>query len=391
MALQLVDWVSLACGILALLLLYYVYDGYLRMLQLLSLLRPRFQSDQSSGSPVPLPSITVLLTVFNESYAINAKLDNLLSLNYPPEQLQVLVASDGSTDGTDDLVRARSSRCVCLIRSEGRLGKSLVQNMAVQHAKGEILVFTDAETQFEGNFLKEIASCFLDKTVGAVDGRLIMQKVENSTVGRDQAKYWAYEDKVRSTESQLGILAVSSGACLAIRRNLFKPLPADVGEDCIVPLDVILQGYRIVRAVDALAYETTDQSVKRELKRRIRMTLRNWQGTWSRASLLNPLKYPGYAWSLWSHKILRWLSPIQLLVLLTTFCVLAIRNVIPPTASLVAATMIFLASLAGYLSSALGRRVTLATAWFNFLVANLGFLLGTALALFRRRVTIYKS
>ena len=301
---EILFWVSLF-------VLYYIYDGYLRLLLLLDRLFAA-REEPSAHSSGELPRITVLLTVYNEEEAVVNRIQNVLACDYPREKLEVLVASDGSTDATDNVVRYFEDASVVLFRPVERRGKSDTQNQAIQMATGDIIVFTDAGTSFDRQFLRNIVKPFGDPAVGGVDGTCLILEKAGSGINESQNYYWRYELRLRELESELGILAVSSGACLTIRKELFRPMEAVYGEDCIVPLDIILQGYKMKHASNAIAYDTWHSESASEFKARVRMTLRNWGGTWSRPVLLNPLQYGGIAFGLWSHKLLRWLSPVFL-------------------------------------------------------------------------------
>ena len=174
---------------------------------------------------------------------------------------------------------------------------------------GPVVIFTDAGSRFEPDFIRRIVAVFSDPSVGAADGHLLFTSDNDNQIAQSQGFYWRYELSLREAESRLGILAVASGACLAVRKQVFRRMDLSIGEDCIVPLDVVTQGLRVVHVPEAIAYDAMENDPEREFRTRVRMTLRNWQGTWSRPQLLNPYKYPGYAFALWSHKLFRWLSP----------------------------------------------------------------------------------
>ncbi len=162
-----------------------------------------------------MPSITVLVTVHNEERVIEDRLQNILQCDYPAEKFNVLVASDGSTDRTVELVRRFASQRVQLLESPG-LGKTGTQNLAIRQIDSDVIVFTDADIRFDVAFLRNIAAPFCDPNVGAVDGRLLYERPETPGVVSGQGFYWNYELKLRSCESQLGLLAVVAGALLRI-------------------------------------------------------------------------------------------------------------------------------------------------------------------------------
>lgn len=367
--------------------LYYIYDGYLRLLVLVSALR---RGEKAYEMPAPLPKVTVLITVFNEAIVIRKKIENVLSLRYPADRLDVLVASDGSTDSTDDIVMGVKDRRVRLFRSDVRAGKTATQNKAVAVAAGDIVVFTDAGTSFDKGFLRNIVVPFSDPEVGGVDGHLLFASSEGSGVSESQGFYWRYELRLREAESMLGILAVGSGACLAIRRSLFRQMDLNIGEDCTLPLDIIRQGYKMVHAPDAVACDRMENEPAGEFKTRVRMTLRNWQGTWKFPELLNPFLYPGYAFALWSHKVLRWLSPVFLICLTVSAAALAAGGSQFFKFVSIGFVGFYLIGLIGWQVEFMGLRVPVAKTVFSFLLANIGFFVGVVKAVGGYRVSRYR-
>ena len=372
-------WLSVFC-------VYYIYDGYLRLLQLANLFSSRPAEGPARGER---PSVTVLLTVHNEAGEIAERIANVLDTDYPPEKLQILIASDGSDDGTDELVAAMAGERVQLYRSGARLGKTETQNRAMARATGEIVVFTDAGTRFQRDFLSCIAAPFGLPAVGAVDGHLLFLQNPESGIAASQGYYWNYELRLRQLESRLGILAVVSGACVAIRKSLFRPMNPSVGEDCLLPLDVAMQGYRIVHAQDAIAMDRMERDAQGEFRARVRMTLRNWQGTWAYPALLNPLRHPGYACALWSHKILRWLSPFCLLAAVTCAAIGAAGGIASMRIALGALAALGLVAVVGWVGESRAVRIAGARTVYSFVLANAGFLVGVIKAIRGMRITGY--
>ncbi|HVC11881.1 MAG TPA: glycosyltransferase, partial [Burkholderiales bacterium] len=371
----------------AIVLLAYVYRGYEWLLRAASAMRPRLTPHPAPGGAAPL--LTVLITAHNEAGRIEHRIANVLASAYPRDRLEVLVASDGSDDGTDDLVsRLAATHPVRLFASGGRLGKTETQNRALKEARGEIVVFTDAETEFAPDFLREIVRPFEDPAVGMTTGRIDLMDA-SGVVARSQGFYWSFEMRVRDLESRLGILAVGSGQAMAVRKALIRPMDPSIGEDCIVPLDVALQGFSVVHCGAAVARDTFVADPAKELRTRIRMTLRNWQGTWSRPRLLNPLRHPGYALALWSHKILRWVSPFYMLA--ATVCIAALARDRLYLGLAVLAALGYLGAALGWLGGLRGKRVTVATQLYAFVLANLGFAIGVTRALLGHEIRTYRS
>jgi cellulose synthase/poly-beta-1,6-N-acetylglucosamine synthase-like glycosyltransferase len=376
----------IAIAIASAAILAYIYGGYYL---LLCLIAGRLKSVAVHRHP-QLPTITVLITARNEQAEILARVRNVLDCEYDPARLQVLVASDGSTDATESIVKGISDPRVNLFSPPGRGGKSATQNSALAAATGEIIVFTDAGTRFAEGFLRAIAEPFASPSVGGVDGHLLfVQADSNLTLRQAQGYYWRQELRLRELESALGTLAVASGACLAVRSDVIRPLPATVGEDCVVPLDVVRAGLRMVHASTAIAYDHMESNPRTEFRARVRMTVRNWQGTWLYPELLNPFLNPKLAWTLWSHKLLRWLSPLFVLTWLASSAALSAGGsaawvVTLPAAAFVTIAVVVLA--VPRMRGARGWRIV-----WSFLVANAAFAFGMAQVLTGKRILTYRN
>jgi cellulose synthase/poly-beta-1,6-N-acetylglucosamine synthase-like glycosyltransferase len=265
----------------------------------------------------------------------------------------------------------------------------LAQNEAIREAKNQIVVFSDADTLFVSDFLKQIAQPFADPQVGCVSGRLVWTNPGESAVAVGGSFYWRYEHFLWGLESQLGILAWSSGACMAVRRDLFKPMEPQYGEDCVVPLDVISQGYRVVFQPDAVAREKRTADPNAELRTRARMTLRSFTGTLSYKQLLNPFRYPGIAVAIMSHKILRWLTPYSLLVALVLNLLLLSHSLFRLTFA--AQLTFYLAGLIGYLADRWRLNIPVLSVVYSFCLTNLAMFLGVTKALLGHQVVAYRS
>ena len=365
--------------------LLYVYAGYFAIARFVSPRTSPARSDDLHGAP----SVTVLITAFNEQAHIGARLENILSCTYQKDRLDIVVASDGSTDGTDQIVLAYGDRGVRLFRPSHRSGKSATQNEALNEITADVVVFTDAKTEFSRSFLKEIIRPFSDAHVGCVDGHLLFKSNDaTDNIATSQGYYWRQELKLRAAESALGLLVVASGACMAVRRRLIKPLPATVGEDCVIPLDVARQGFKTVHAATALAFDVSTHGAQQEFATRVRMTSRNWQGTWMYTDLLNPLRHPGLALSLWSHKILRWLSPFFLLGWCACSVIVLVAGRAPTLLGLPGAAFLVLSlglTVAPPTRGTLGLRFLWA-----FIVANAGFAVGVLRGVSGVRITTYR-
>ncbi|MBL3526130.1 MAG: glycosyltransferase [gamma proteobacterium endosymbiont of Lamellibrachia anaximandri] len=376
---------------LFLFLLIYVYAGYGWLLGALAAILSEKKHKKSLDDEVTLPFITLPLTVYNEESKIAARLDDLLAQDYPSDRLQILIASDGSDDGTEPIIQAYAEKhaCIRLIQSGGRLGKSGTQNLAIGTIAHGIVVLTDADTRFEVDYLRHIGEAFLIPEVGCVTANLQFKDVGGG-VSQSQGYYWSYELKLRKLESRLGLLAVCSGQAMAFRKDYFVELPLNVGDDCIIPLDTVLQNAKIKHVEKAIAYDIMEHESRREFHTRVRMTLRNWVGTWLRPNLLNPFRHPGYAFTLWSHKLLRWLGGPALFALLILSLWLGLRiDAYLPAA--IVALLFCLAGMIGWRLEGREHNIPVVGAVFSFFLANTGFSIGLWKALRGQQIVVYQS
>lgn len=363
----------------------YTWIAYPLLLRLLNLLRPQISD---TARLERLPPVSIIIAVHNEQATIAEKLQNCLGLDYPHDRLEIIVASDGSTDRTVEIVHclaARDSR-ICWLESDRRVGKSGVQNLAATQARGEVFLFTDASTGMPAGVLQKMIGNLADPCVGLVTATVFFGHPGNA-VEKGQGFYWRYELFLRSAESDLGILATGSGQALLVRRELFRRLPTCYGDDCIMPLDVRLQGYRVVQDREAIVFDTMPHSIEGELRARIRMTARNWTGTLSRPALLNPLRFPLTAVGLVSHKLLRWWTPFFLAAVLFSSALLAIAG---------EGSAPWWLQVGFYVSALIGWRLARRQrpAWvfgypFSFCLANVGFLLGIVKAFRNQKIVAY--
>jgi len=376
------DWNRLLV-VVSLLLLGYTWIGYPIAVVLLQRLFSRPVARASA-----YPYVSLILAVHNEQGCVEEKLRDCLNLKYPADRIEFLVSSDHSTDATAQLVEQfalRDSR-IHLFRTEGRAGKSGAQNLAAEQAKGEILFFTDANTRMDSAALERLVENFSDPQVGLVTATINFLQPKGA-VPQGQGLYWRYELLIRQAESDLGILAKGSGQALAVRRTLFRPLQTCYGDDCILPLEVRIQGYRVVHERRAVVTDTMPHSMEGEMRTRIRMTARNWTGTLSQMAIFNPLRFPITSWALISHKVLRWLSPLFLVVLFTASVTLALQSRL--TWLCFAQAGFYAAAFLGWQCVRRGKAAGVLGFPFAFCLANLGFLFGLVRALRSQRIVAY--
>jgi cellulose synthase/poly-beta-1,6-N-acetylglucosamine synthase-like glycosyltransferase len=297
---------------LAALLLVYVYAGYPLLLALIGLF-------VRSRRPEPgyCPQISVLIAAYNEEEAIARKIEQTLALEYPADKLEILVLSDCSTDRTDEIVSTFPDKRVRLVRMAERKGKTHAQNQGIKEATGEVIVFSDATAVYQSKALLYMACNYQDASVGAVSGRYqYFDPTDQSATGLGSMAFWNYENRIKKMQSRIRTITGCCGCIYSVRKIAYTELPADIISDLVQPLQAIKKGYRVVFEDRALAYEETTQSTAEEFSMRVRVVTRAMRGLLSVSDLLQPWKFAWTAFQLWSHKIMRWMVPLFLIVLL---------------------------------------------------------------------------
>ena len=260
-----------------------------------------------------VPTVSLLITAYNEERDILEKLGNSVSLDYPAGKLQIVVASDGSTDRTDELVRAFAARSdvpVVLHRVEGRVGKTATQNSAVEVCTGDIVVFSDAASMYEADAVRALVRRYADPAVGAVSGRCEYVVQRGAEIGLGAKLFWQLENFIKRRQSGMGTLTGATGCIYSVRRSLYVPLPREVVSDLVEPLMVLRQGYRVVFEPAAVAWEQTAGRPNEELKMRIRVIVGGMFGLGWALRRMDPRRHT-LAWAqLVSHKVSRWLVPV---------------------------------------------------------------------------------
>ena len=271
------------------------------------------QPDEQAAAD--LPEVTLLVAAHNEERVIEQKIRNSLSLDYPTERLQIVFASDGSTDATPEIVARYADRGVRLLDYRQRRGKSGLLNAAIAETGGEILVLSDANTEYQPDAIRKLVRWFADPSVDTVCGRLVLCDAQRG--GNVDGIYWRFETFLKNCEGKLGALLGANGAIYAIRRRAYVPIPANtIIDDFVIPLLSKLRNRgRIVYDPEAVACEETAPHIGSEFRRRARIGT----GAYQSVPLLWRLLHPRYGWTAFaflSHKILRWLVPFCLLGML---------------------------------------------------------------------------
>jgi cellulose synthase/poly-beta-1,6-N-acetylglucosamine synthase-like glycosyltransferase len=306
---ELVFWSSLA-------LVVYIYLGYPLLIKFLAASRMAIRKDASE-----FPLVSILIAAFNEEACIEATLQNKIALDYPRDKLEIIVVSDESEDGTDQIVENFATQTdvpVRLVRQVPRSGKTSGLNLIAPEASGEIIVFSDANSIYAVDALKRLAANFADPTVGYVTGKMVYVNPEGSLVGDGCSSYMKYENWMREQESKIGSVVGVDGGIDAMRQSLYEKLNADQLPDFVQPLKVVEKGFRVVYEPEALLKEEALDDSNREYAMRVRVSLRAMWALHDMRALFNPFRYGVFSLQLFSHKLLRYLAFVPLCAVLVT-------------------------------------------------------------------------
>ncbi len=360
---QIIFWLAVAA-------LFYVYAGYPLLVYLVSLISPKKIKRTAFE-----PQVTILITAYNEEKAIRAKIENTLAVDYPKNKLEILVASDGSTDKTDEIVKEYASKGVKLFRQEGRVGKTYTQNKAVEQATGEIILFSDATTDYQTDVLREILPNFADETIGCAAGKLIYVDTTASNVGKGAKSYWNYETFLKESESKACSLIGASGCLYAVRKSAYKPMYAEACSDFLICTVVYEQGLRSIYEPKAVCFEATNRQTDKEMKMRVRVISQTFTDLWRNRKMMNPFRSGFYAVELISHKVLRYAVPLFLLLIFAANVVLARDSIFFEIIFLLQIAFYFLAFL-GWLIEKTGAKIGVFAIPHYFVLANLASVFG---------------
>jgi poly-beta-1,6-N-acetyl-D-glucosamine synthase len=355
-------------------------------------LSPAKRRPDGPRPPGARPSITMIIPVFNAEHVLPAKLQNCVELRYPGEKFEIVVVSDGSSDRSAAIAGQFGARHpkVRLVEPARRVGKSAAQNLGASVAKGDILVFTDVDTVLAPDALQLVARCFARPEVGCVTGHVVWSAEHDAERARADNLYWRFEHSMWRRESKLGVLACASGACMALRSRLFCGIDPWYGDDVILPLDTIRQGFVVAYEPSLLALERSSERPAEVLRARARMTQRSLRGTLSRRAVFNPVRRPVLCTAVLSHKLLRWATPFLFLAVLGSAVPLAARG------QAVAGTVLALqgtglaAALAGHVAYRMDVRIPVVAVMHGFAVDNLGILIGVTRAVLSRPAATFR-
>ncbi len=292
---QIIFWCSVG-------LIVYAYVGYPLLLFLLSLVRER---PVKKGNITP--TVSCIITVYNENEQIRGKIENTLKQDYPSDRLEIVVVSDCSTDGTDDVVKSYESKGIRLMRAVQRNGKEAAQKAAIDATSGEIVVFSDVGTSLDPNGISNIVKNFHDPTVGCVSS--VDRYIDADRTSSGEGSYVKYEMALRSLETKVNSVVGLSGSFFAARRKVCTTWATDLQSDFTTLLNAVKAGLRGVSDLHSVGYYKRLADEKGEFERKVRTVLRGISVFMKSLPMLNPFRYSLFAWQLFSHKLCRWLVP----------------------------------------------------------------------------------
>jgi cellulose synthase/poly-beta-1,6-N-acetylglucosamine synthase-like glycosyltransferase len=333
------------------------------------------------------PSVSLIISAYNEQEVIRQKLDNSLDLDYPPGQLEIIVASDGSTDRTPAIIQEYGG-AVTLYHYPQRRGKNAALNETVPQAHGEILVFTDANGMYRKDALRKLVQHFAEARVGCVCGELLYRNPTGNPVAEGYNHYWRYDQWLKRLESRLHSLLGANGSIFAVRRELNEPLHLSTSNDMVLPIKIAARGYAVLYEPEAISVEAGSAGEREELRRRSRIVARGLLGVWE---VLPDILQRGRLLlfvQLVSRKLLRYVFPLLLAVLLVSN---AFLDGFFYRAILGVQLLPYALFPIGYALNRAGTRLRLLSLPYYFLVGNMAALLGMLKVVSLRQLAMWEG
>lgn len=311
-------------------IVFYTYVGYAFLLACLRSFKKLFDRTKSDYRPEikDLPRVCLFTTAYNESNYVAEKVKNLLALNYPKDKIQYLWITDGSDDGTPEILHKYPEMEVR--HQAERRGKIHAMNRGMQFVDAPIVIFSDSNTMLNKDAAQIIVETFSDPEIGCIAGeKRIADLQSDDAAGAGENLYWKFESWIKRTESELNSCVGAAGELFAIRTGLFEPVENDtILDDFIISARIALKGFRIAYTPNAYAIETASESVPEELKRKVRIAAGGLQTIFRLKSLLNPLRHGLLTFQYVSHKVLRWtIAPIALFAILPVNLALFLKDI----------------------------------------------------------------
>ena len=344
----------------------------------LALLSKFFKNRTNAIKPMASKPISIILAVHNEADKLHERVNNIYSCDYPTQLIEVIIASDGSTDNTVEKYSELKMLYpqVKYIESKTHNGRANIHNKAIEHCSSEYVFFTDAETLFAKNYITEILKNFSDNEVGYVSGVISHLNSESNSLTQSASMYWKFEYALRMLEMKLGVYMFGSGPCCAIKKSLFKAIPLSGDVEYITAIDVILQKHTCAIASDAIVYDQIPDTASKEFRSRIRKTSKCLPNIIKRWGWRNIFKHPILSFAILCHRVLRYFTPYFMIIFFVS------NLFILQDASMFIA--LFTLQLTLYFLAILGYYklpIYLSSASYSFCIANLGFFFGVIKAL----------
>jgi len=301
---------------LLLFLLFYTFVGYALVLYVAVQLRKLFLGKKKKSTNDYEPEVCLFVTAYNEKDYVEQKVENSFQLDYPKNKVQYIWVTDGSDDGTPEILKNYSNLEV--YHQPERRGKMNAMNRGMQFVKAPIVIFSDTNTLLSKNTVRSIVAEFANPETGCVAGeKRIIEKPSDAAAAAGEGLYWKFESWVKKLDAELNSAVGAVGELFAIRTELFEEVETDtILDDFIISLRIALRGYKISYTPDAYAEETASLNVKEELKRKIRIAAGGIQALFRLKPLLNPFRFGVLSWQYVSHKVLRWtIAPLSLFLL----------------------------------------------------------------------------
>ncbi len=374
-------------------IMFYSYIGYGILLYLLvSIKRLVTKNSKSSYDTQYEPEVTLLVTAYNEKDFVEAKVKNSFELDYPKDKIKYLWVTDGSDDGTPEILKQYKN--IKVYHQNERCGKIAAMNRGIKFVDTPIVIFSDANTNLGKNSVKEIVKMFSNPKVGCVSGeKRIYSNNADTASGAGESLYWKYESTLKKWDAELYSAVGAAGELFAIRTALYQELENDtLLDDFIISLRIAMQGYTIQYNPKAYAIETASANVKEELKRKIRISAGGLQSVLRLTPLLNPFKYGVLTFQYISHRVLRWtLSPLALLMIIPLNILLVFKsayffNSDFYTLLLSGQILFYLSVLIGWFIENYKTRIKVLFVPYYFFIMNLSVYLG-----FYRLITSQQS
>ncbi len=261
-----------------------------------------------------LPKVTFVVAAFNEEKVITQKIENTFELDYPAEKLQIIIVSDGSDDDTASIAKGYTDKGVLAMHIPERQGKSAALNRALEKAEGDIILFSDANNDFNKQAVRELVKHFGDPEIGAVTGAKHIYASDEKEAAKGDGLYWKYEAFIKKAESEIGSITAAEGEILAVKKSLMNPIdPTKINDDAAITFDIVKSGYRMLYEPNARAEEHASSDLLDDITVKIRMTAGGFQTIAIESDYLFPPR-TWFAFSFFSHKILRWVTPHMMMI-----------------------------------------------------------------------------